>query len=252
MESEAQEFMTPGSGKKRGALLLLPNLLGEHAHHQLYLPASVDKAVGSIDGLFAESDTAARRFLSRFSLEKPVHKIPVGLIRKEMERTELDFFIKPLENGECWGLISDAGLPCIADPGSLLVRRAREKGILIKAFSGPSSIFLSLMLAGLPSQKFAFHSYLPKEPQERRDAMLDLQKRLGRDDATQIFIEAPHRNMHTLNDAIQTLSDSTYLCVAWDLTMPTQGVISQPVAQWKTLSLPNLDKKAAIFLLGRA
>lgn len=238
------------SGKKRGALLLLPNLLGEHAHHQMFLPASIDKAMSTVDGLFAESETGARRYLGRFSLEKPIHTIPVSLIHRDMDRKELDFFLEPLEKGESWGMISDAGLPCIADPGSLLVRRAREKGINIKAFSGPSSIFLSLMLSGLSSQRFTFNSYLPKEPEQRRAALLDLQKRTLADGSTQIFIEAPHRNMHALNDIIQNLNGTTWLCVAWDLTLPTQGIISQPIAQWKTLPLPNLEKRPAIFLLG--
>lgn len=244
--------MTQMQVGKKGTLLLLPNLLAEHAHHQLYLPASVDKAVAQLDGLFAESQTAARRFLGRFSLEKPVHRFPVGLISKEMDRKEVDFFLAPLEQGENWGVISDAGLPCIADPGALLVRRAREKGIPIKAFSGPSSIFLSLMLSGFVSQKFSFHSYLPKEPKERQEALLNLQKRLRDEAATQIFIEAPHRNMHTLNDMIQCLNDNTWACVAWDLTLPTQGLICQPIRQWKKLPLPNLDKRPAIFLLGSA
>lgn len=250
-EEPIQESTSGKPGKKRGCLLLLPNLLGEHAHHQMFLPASVDRAVGMIDGLFAESESGARRFLGRFALEKPAHMVPVSVVRKEMDRKELDFFLEPLEKGESWGMVSDAGLPCIADPGSALVRRARQKGILIKAFSGPSSIFLSLMLSGFSSQKFAFHSYLPKEPAERQNTLIDLQKKVNQEGSTQIFIEAPHRNMHLLNDLLQYLNGGTWLCVAWDLTLPTQGMICQPVEQWKSLPLPNLEKRPAIFLLGK-
>lgn len=231
------------------ALLLLPNVLGDVKHHEPFLPASVDKAVATIDGLIAESATAGRRYLARFATKKPPLEIPVAVFNHNSPDDEIDFLLQPIRQGERWGLISDAGLPCVADPGARLVSRARQSGIAVQAFIGPSSILLSLMLSGLPGQRFTFLGYIEKDPKKRMQQIRELERRSKSDDATQIFIEAPYRNAHLLEALISILNDETLLCVAWDLTLPTQGVVSQPVALWKKSPLPNLEKKAAIFLL---
>lgn len=228
------------------ALLLLPNVLGDVRHHEPFLPASVDKAVETLDGLIAESEMGGRRFLSRFKHEKKPHEIPLALLNEHTKDDELDFLLEPIKKGERWGLISDAGLPCIADPGAKLVALARQRGISIQAFSGPSSIFLALMLSGMPSQRFSFLGYLDRDPLA---AIKKLEKRAKEDDATQVFIETPYRNQALLEKLVATLSDTTLLACAWDLTLPSQGVLSQPVALWKKSPLPNLEKRAAIFLV---
>src|SRR5258708_21049619 len=153
---------------EKSALLLLPNLLGEHRHHEMFLPSSVDKAVSSLDGLIAESDIEGRRFLKRFETKKPAMEIPIALFNEHTPDDHIDFLLEPIVKGGRWGLVSDAGLPCIADPGAKLVQRARQLGILIQAFVGPSSILFALMLSGLPGQKFAFQGYLPKGPEDRK------------------------------------------------------------------------------------
>jgi 16S rRNA (cytidine1402-2'-O)-methyltransferase len=157
--------------------------------------------------------------------------------------------LEPVIKGERWGLVSDAGLPCIADPGAKLVHRARQKGVLIQTFVGPSSILMALMLSGLPGQKFFFHGYLDKEPTKRQVQLKKMAQTAQQDQATQIFIEAPYRNKHTLEAILKSLPDQAWLCVAWDLTMPTQGVICQTIESWKKSTPPNLEKKPAIFLL---
>lgn len=224
------------------ALLLLPNLLGELKHHEPFLPASVDKAVESLDGLISESAGGGRRFLSRFKTKKPAHDIPLALFNKNTPDSEIDFLLEPIVKGERWGLISDAGLPCIADPGAKLVARAYALGLQVQAFIGPSSIMLALMLSGFYAQQFYFHGYPPKE-------LPELKKMVLAPGITHIFIEAPHRNQATLECLVETLGERTKLCVAWDLTLPTQGVMSHPVGQWKKLQLPNLHKRCAIFLI---
>lgn len=231
------------------ALLLLPNVLGEVKHHGLFLPASVDKAVASLDGLIAESAGAGRRYLGRFETKKPANEIPLALFNEHTPDSEIDFLLQPIRQGERWGLVSDGGLPCIADPGAKLVERARRSGIIVQAFVGPSSIMLSLMLSGLSGQRFYFHGYLDKEPKQRASAIKDLERRSKSEQATQIFIEAPYRNTHMLNSLIEGLHPDTSLCVAWDLTLPTQGVVSEKVSIWKKSPLPNLEKKTAIFLV---
>ncbi|GAB4238408.1 MAG: SAM-dependent methyltransferase [Chlamydiales bacterium] len=235
--------------KEKPTLYLLPNLLGEHRYHQPFLPQSIDKAVATLDGLIAESVGGGRRFLGRFETKLPTAQIPIALYTKHTPESELDFLLEPILNGESWGFVSDAGLPCIADPGSKLVRRARQLGIQIKAFVGPSSILLALMLSGFPGQRFAFHGYLPKNEQELEKALFNLQKEIKKTEMTQIFIEAPHRNSATLEKILHILDDSTLLSVAWDLTLPTQGVLAQPIAIWKKSPLPNIHKKPATFLL---
>lgn len=227
------------------ALLLLPNLLGDHKHHQLFLPPSVDKAVASIHGLIAESEKAGRRYLSRFETEKPAHDIPLALCNKHTKDDEIDFLLEPMTKGERWGLISDCGLPCLADPGTRLVKRAKELGIPVKAFVGPSSITLALIQSGLPGQQFSFHGYLDKDPVQLKKQVHLLEKSPG----THIFMERPYQNRKTLEALLETLDDRTMLCIAWELTNPDQGVVTQPVYAWKKSPLPNLDKRNALFLI---
>ncbi len=228
--------------------LLLPNLLGDYRHAEVFLPASVFKAMQSIDGLIAESEIEGRRYLKRFETKKPAMEIPIALFNEHTPESDLDFLLEPIVKGERWGLVSDAGLPCIADPGSKLVLRAVQRGIQIQAFVGPSSILLALMLSGLPGQKFFFHGYLDRDPSKRKDQIKHLIQQSRTERATQLFMEAPYRNRHTLETLLQTLPDHAWLSVSWDLTLPTQGVMTQLVSQWKKCSLPNLDKKPAIFL----
>lgn len=231
------------------ALLLFPNVLGDVRHHELFLPSSVDTAVETLDGLIAESEPGGRRFLSRFKHAKKPHEIPLALLNEHTPDTDLDFLLEPIRKGERWGLVSDAGLPCIADPGSKLVARAKRSGIIVQAFSGPSSIFLALMQSGLPGQRFAFHGYLDKDSAKNVPIIKRLEKRSKEELATQIFMETPYRNQAMLEVLLQTLSDDTFLACAWELTLPGQGILSQPVALWKKSPLPALDKKNAIFLV---
>lgn len=230
-------------------LLLLPNVLGDVKHHEVFLPASVDKAVGTIDGLIAESDSCGRRFLGRFKTKKPAMEIPIALYNEHTPDADIDFLLEPLRAGERWGLVSDGGMPCIADPGAKVVYRAKQLGIQVQGFVGPSSISLALMLSGLSGQRFSFEGYLPKSEADRKKRLTQLEKISRENKATQIFIEAPYRNKYTLDALMEVLSDDTLLCIGWDLTLPTQGILTMPVGIWKKSPLPNLEKKAAIFLI---
>lgn len=233
----------------KAALLLLPNLLGEIPHHSMVLPASVDRAVATIDGLICESETAGRRYLGHFVTKKPAREIPLAVYDERTHDGDIDFFLEPIRQGERWGLVSDAGLPCIVDPGHKLVARARASGIAVQGFSGPSALMHALMLSGLPGQRFAFHGYLAKDPKERGKALVQLERSSASSDATQIFIETPFRNQHVLETALEVLQPDTLFCAAWNLTMPSQGILCQSIAQWKKMPLPNLEKKPVVFLL---
>jgi len=231
------------------ALLLLPNVLSKSSDYHAFLPASVYDAVATIDGIISESVQGGRSFLKRFKTKKKPYDIPLALFNKNTPASDIDFLLEPILAGERWGFVSDAGLPCVADPGAKLVARARQQGMNVEAYVGPSAITLSIMLSGLPCQRFAFHGYIAKDPEKRKIEIANMEKESEKDASTQIFIEAPHRNMHTMESLLETLSNRTLLCVAWDLTMPTQEVICDTVAQWKKRELPDIAKKATTFLL---
>lgn len=225
-----------------GKLYLLPNLLDESAPSDPFLPISVSAAVGSIQGLIAESEKMGRRYLRRFISHEAMAKCPLATLNEHTK--ELAVLLEPLQRGETWGLISDAGLPCIADPGADLVWLAHQRGIPVETFVGPSSIVMALQLSGLGGQQFAFHGYLPREGAELESKIRELEKKPG----TQIWIEAPYRSAKMLDALKNALQPATKLCVAVNLTMSTQRVVSQPVAKWKQSLFP-LEKEPAVFLI---
>lgn len=225
-------------------LLLLPNLLDEELSYEPFLPASVPQAIASIQGIIAESEKSARRYLRRFLPHEVFSKLPIALLNEHT--SDLSTLLRPIQSGEVWGLISDAGLPCVADPGADLVWLARQKGIAVQTFVGPSSILLALQLSGLCGQRFAFHGYLPREVPDLEKRLKELEK--VSKDQTQIWIEAPYRSAKMLSTLLSVLQPATRLCVAVQLTTPHERVVSQTVAQWKSHSL-ILEKEPAVFLL---
>ncbi|MES2344680.1 MAG: SAM-dependent methyltransferase [Chlamydiota bacterium] len=219
-------------------LLLLPNLLSpESTPYDTFTP-SIAKAVSTLNGLIAESPKGGRIFLKHFGRLD----LPQTLLNEHTK--DLAELLEPLKKGECWGLVSDCGLPCLADPGRELVLKARALNIPVKAYSGPSSIPLALMLSGLPAQAFTFHGYLEREPERLVSQLLTLQTQK----ITHLFIEAPYRNEKLLTLLIKSLRDNTMLSVASDLTGPAETVHTHPIRHWKKLPLPPIDKKPAIFL----
>ncbi|MCB1134837.1 MAG: SAM-dependent methyltransferase [Chlamydiia bacterium] len=234
----------------QAALYLFPNLLDNQCDPDAVFPAQLGEAVAEIDGLIAESEKAGRAFLSRFKTKKPAREIPIALLNEHSTKADIDFLMEPLlDEGECWGLVSDAGLPCIADPGAQLVAYARRCGVEVKAFSGPSSILLALMLSGLGGQSFTFHGYLSRQPEKREEQLRAMEHASRQQQMTQIFIEAPYRNQPALEQMVKILDPHTRLCVAWSLTAPDQGVISQSITAWRQHELPDIQKKPATFIL---
>lgn len=231
-------------------LLLFPNLLDENATYENSMPISLSYVVPTIDGLIAESEKGARVFLKRFTFlyPKTFRDVPIELLNEHTSDDQIDKLLDPLLRGERWGLISDCGLPCLADPGAKLVMRAKQRKVGVEAFSGPSSIILALMLSGLSAQSFTFHGYLERDPVRLASQLKALEQRAHKESSTQLFIEAPYRSQKMLQALLQILSDDTLLCVAWDLTLPSQNVITQKIKSWKLSILPTIDKKPAVFL----
>ncbi|MDB2614146.1 SAM-dependent methyltransferase [Chlamydiales bacterium] len=223
-------------------LYLLPNLLSPTASIET-LPLNLQKIIPTLDGFIAESQKGLFRFLSHFKMEKKLNQIPYSLLNEHTKPTEYDFLLEPLVNGENWGILSDGGLPTIADPGASLVHLANIKKIPIEVISGPSSIFYALLLSGFPAQKFMFHGYPP-----RRDMELWL-KEIEKKKYSNLFIEAPYRNIKTLETLLSTLKPSTNLFIGCDLTGPDEFIKTLKVHQWKKNTLPDIHKKPAIFLI---
>jgi 16S rRNA (cytidine1402-2'-O)-methyltransferase len=230
-------------------LFLLPNHLGNSQDMKNIMPACLDDIVATLDGIISESPQGGRSYLNKFRTKKPPYDIPLALLNEHTKDDEIDFILKPIKEGQIWGLISDAGLCCLADPGAKLVSRAKQIGIEVHTFGGPSSITMAIQLSGLPSQRFSFHGYIAKEPYKRDKDIIRFEKRSSEDKALQIFIEAPYRNKTTLESLLSKLSDETQLAIATDLTLETERVICQKVETYKKMPLPNLDKKPAVFLI---
>lgn len=226
-------------------LFLFPNLLAEGSSAEEVLPHGLGNLVKTIQGLIAESEKGGRQFLRLFG----IRDLPIKVLSEHTKESEIDGLLAPLAKGEQWGLVSDCGLPCLADPGSNLVFRARKRGIRIQALAGPSSISLALMLSGLPAQKFTFNGYLAREEEKLRREIRQLEKRSEQEGVTELFIEAPYRNQKMLKILVESLHDKTLLSVAWDLTFPSEAVVTETIAVWKKMALPDLHKKPAIFLI---
>lgn len=228
-----------------GKLILLPNLLDENCAPDFCLPPSVSSVVSLLDGLICESDKEGRRFLRRFLSHDRMAALPLKNLNEHTLPTELKTLLEPLLQGQKWGLISDAGLPCVADPGASLVWLAREKGIDIEALSGPSSILMSLQLSGFSGQRFAFHGYLPREIPQLEKKIKELEKKSKEE--TQIWIEAPYRSAKMVDLLQRILLPTTKLCVAVHLTSQKQRVASSLMSNWKPFPI---EKEPAVFLLG--
>jgi 16S rRNA (cytidine1402-2'-O)-methyltransferase len=228
-----------------GTLFLLPNVLMEEAETSLWLPAGIEEVVNSLDGLFAESEKGGRKFLNRWRLKGKLQEFLIEEINEHTTREVLQERLQHLMAGETWGIVSDAGLPCIADPGSELVRLARLKGVAVKALAGPSSITMALMLSGLPSQRFDFNGYLERKPEALMTQLRSLEKR----PVTQIFIEAPYRSLSLFKTCLDALKPDTLLAYAIELTGPEEEVRVKTVREWKKEAPPNLHKKRTIFLI---
>jgi 16S rRNA (cytidine1402-2'-O)-methyltransferase len=227
-------------------LILLPNLLSDDADIDLYFPKKLKDIILSLDGLIAENEKNARHYLLKFLSKDEFQKIKIELLNEHSTDDDLDKLLKLICN-KTYGLISDSGLPCIADPGSQLVKKANQLNINVTAVTGPSSIFLALMLSGLNGQRFSFHGYLPKKDDELIKKIRSLENESLKNESTQIFIEAPYRSDRMLNILKTTLKDDCFLTVAINLTGKDEKVITKKIKEWKLDKL-IIGKVPTIFL----
>ncbi len=234
--------------KDTGTLYLIPNTLGKTPENNT-IPDYVLTIIRRMEVLVVENIQTAVRYLQWVGDTIPDYKIDFRLLNKKTPAHEIASFVNPLKQGKDVGLISEAGCPAVADPGSELVTMAHAAGITVRPLVGPSSILLALMGSGFNGQQFAFHGYLPIEKDRRQQAIRQLEKESKENDRTQIFMEAPHRNDAMVKDVIANCSGGTRFCTAVNLTLPDEAITSKPVSAWKTDKGPSINKVPAIFLL---
>lgn len=233
-----------------GKLYLIPTPIGENASWDITLPAGNRRLLDEIGYFVVENTRTARRFLARSGLRRPIDELVFTELNEHTPPEAVAPMLEPLlERGGNIGVMSEAGLPCIADPGALLVAAAHRHGIEVVPLVGPNSITLALMASGANGQSFAFNGYLPVKAPERQRAIRRFERRAHEERQTQIFIEAPYRNRKLFDDLLAVCSAETHLCVACDLAEPDQYVRSQRIAEWKKSGAPLFEKRPAIFIL---
>ena len=232
-----------------GTLYLVPNLLGATKPEQV-LPAGTLSIVKRLRHFVVENTRTSRRVLSRIGMDYPIDEIEFIELDKHDKGGDLDLMehLGACLQGEDMGVMSEAGTPCVADPGALVVDLAHSAGIKVVPLVGPNAMILGLMASGFNGQSFAFHGYLPIKSPDRQNAIKNLERRSMTNNETELFIETPFRNNAMLADLCKNLHPSTRVCVACNLTCEDELVISQDVAEWKKFK-GELNKKPAVFLV---
>lgn len=237
---------------KYGTLYLIPVTLGDDNFAALLptsLPPDVIKIAQTLEHFVVESEKTARQFLSAIKTAKPVRELTLNLLNEHTQDKYVAALLAPLLKGQDVGLMSDAGCPGVADPGAKLVALAHQKNIKVVPFVGPSSILLSLMASGLNGQQFAFLGYLPVDKQARNLKLQEIEKRSQTHNETQIFIETPYRNQHMLEAILNSCNPNTRLCIASQISLPDELIVTKRVSEWKQSTLPDLHKKPTVFLM---
>ncbi|WP_298764848.1 SAM-dependent methyltransferase [uncultured Polaribacter sp.] len=230
-----------------GKLYLIPTTLGETEPLEV-MPLSVKKVIEQIDYYIVENEKSARRFIKKISPKKSQPALQLMSLDKYAEELETRKYLDVCKEGINVGLLSEAGVPAIADPGASIVKLAHENNIKVVPLVGPSSILMAMMSSGFNGQNFAFNGYLPIDKTDRKKAIKDLERLSNDKNQSQIFIETPYRNDKMFADLKTTLSPTTNLCIAADITLPSEYIKTLAVKDWKQQQ-PDLHKKPAIFII---
>ena len=223
-----------------GILYAIPSPLGGKAADAL--PASALALVKALRVFTVENAKSARAFLNDVGMPCPIQELQISVLDDPSKE------IKALKAGTSIGLLSEAGCPAIADPGASLVESAHREGIQVVPLVGPSSIVLALMASGLEGQRFAFCGYVPREAEDRKRRLKELEARSRKEHETQIFIETPYRNDALLAALLESCGSETRLCVASDLTLQSESVATRSIGQWRK-ARPAIGKRPTVFLL---
>ena len=230
-----------------GKLYLIPSPLGDNDPAEV-IPSAVLDVLKGLDTCVVEELRSARRYLSRAGLRGHIEDLRLVTLNEHTSPEEVREMEALFQDGKDVGLITEAGLPAVADPGSALVALCHDKGITVVPLTGPSSLMLALMASGLNGQSFAFCGYLPAKSEERKAAIRKIEKLSASARQTQIFIETPYRNDSLFSDLLQICQAGTRLCVAADITLPTAFIKTMTVARWRKENL-TIGKRPCVFLI---
>lgn len=230
-----------------GKLYLIPTTMGDCDPMDV-LPQTIKRSIDFIDHYIVENEKTARKSIKIVQPEKKQSELLLFTLNKHTENKEHLAMIQPLLKGKNMGLMSEAGCPGVADPGAVIIKIAHDKGIQVIPLVGPSSILLALMASGMNGQSFTFNGYLPIEKDEKKSTLKFLEKLSFDKNQSQIFIETPYRNNKLLEDLIQVLHPETYLCVAADITLPTEYIKTKKINAWKKEKV-DLHKRPTIFII---
>lgn len=230
-----------------GTLYLIPTALGG-IEASAVLPGATLRALSRLTNFIVENPKAARQFLKAVGYPHPLQDLDFRTLDEHTPEPRLPELLAPLLASRDCGLLSEAGCPAVADPGAALIRLAHAHGIRVVPLVGPSAVLLALMSSGMNGQRFVFHGYLPVDKEQRRGKLRDLERDSLREDRTQIFIEAPYRNQSLLQAVLETCRDDILLCLATELTLPTETILTRTIAAWRTKP-PDLNRRPTVFLL---
>lgn len=231
-------------------LFLIPAYLSEESPIDYFAP-SIKEYILKTDYFFVENKKTARKVIKFFAPEKKQSDLKLFLLDKYSESNDLKEAQKLMKSGQDFGLLSEAGLPCIADPGNLMVKWCHENNIKVIPINGPSSIILALISSGFNGQEFTFHGYLPIDKEQKKKQILFLENQVQKSGYSQIFMETPYRNNQLLEDLIKFLNPNTKLCIAANINHPTEEFIKTlKISDWKNKK-PELHKIPAVFVLGK-
>ncbi|MGI0106630.1 SAM-dependent methyltransferase [Salinimicrobium sp. WS361] len=230
-----------------GKLYLLPTTLGDNEPLEV-LPATVQHQVERLDIFIAENEKTARRAIKKLVPGKSQPSLQFFILNKHTDPAEVSGFLEACKTGKDIGLLSEAGCPGVADPGAEVVKIAHREGIQVVPMVGPSSILLAMMASGMNGQNFAFNGYLPIDKAARKGEIKNLEKISHEKNQAQSFIETPYRNNKMLEDLTQVLHPGTPICIACDLTLPTEFIVTKTAADWRKTKV-DLHKRPTIFIL---
>ncbi len=231
----------------KGKLYLIPTTLGETEPLEV-MPYSVRKMIEQIDHYIVENEKSARRFIKKITPKKSQPDLQIMLLDKYADELETRTYLNACDQGIDVGLLSEAGVPAVADPGATIVKLAHEKGVQVVPLVGPSSILMALMASGMNGQNFAFNGYLPIDKMDRKKAIKELERLSKERDQSQIFIETPYRNEKMFSDLKAVLTPGTQLCIAIDISLPEEYIRTYTIKEWKQQQ-PDLHKRPAIFII---
>lgn len=233
-----------------GRLFLIPVPLGEISPLEV-LPISIKKVIELVDHYIVENEKTARKHIKALVPSKPQPSLQLYPLNKFTDPMDIPSYLDPCLEGKHVGLMSEAGVPGVADPGAQIVALAHQKNIRVQPLVGPSSILMAIMASGMNGQNFAFNGYLPIDGKERRSRIKDLETRSFKEAQAQIFIETPYRNNKLIEELVTQLHPDTQLTIACDITLPSELIKSLSVNHWKGQSL-DIHKRPAIFIIERS